>query len=182
MTQRVETAAEPLSQDSGGEGEGAASDDRLSPASVARTIALDGAGQPPAPAGGGSLLGRALARAVALDLTPAKEIRDVLVLADPLSEETSAGGLAWSLLSGAALLLERDPALFLPAVLWARPTVFWGRRDQVEALEAALPEGSRRPGRRHPLRRLRAIVAVGQGPWRQDRWRQFGVSVARLPS
>lgn len=85
--------------------------------------------------------------------------REILVLPRPLHH--SAGRLlaAWSLLAGAALVLEPDPGHLVRSAVWVRPTVFAGDVAEISALRAAVGESR---GRGLPLRRLHTLAVVGR--------------------
>ncbi len=64
---------------------------------------------------------------------------------------------AWSLVRGAAWILEPEPEAFIETVLWARPTVVWARLDELEQLAVRLQV------RKHRRRsRLVGIVVAGE--------------------
>lgn len=107
-------------------------------------------------------------------LPPAGSQRDVLVLADPLPAPVTAAGLRWSLAEGAAVVLAETPDLALPTILWARPTVYFGRSAEAEALASSLTPKHRR---RDPLGRLRLVIVEGEEPVAPDPWHRCGIEV-----
>jgi hypothetical protein len=112
--------------------------------------------------------------------------REILVAGWPLQEWAGRLLTAWAVASGAALVLEADPALRLGAVLWARPTVFHGTAEELAALRLRV-EAARRPRRWRrrpvpPLGRLRTLFQR-EPPAADDAafWRQRGAQLLRLP-
>lgn len=106
--------------------------------------------------------GLAGAAALAGRLGP-PEIRDILVSGRPLSDPAEHRLLAWATLSGAVILFEPDPAAYVPAAAWARPTVFQGTAAEIAALRReATSFRPAWPGRRPrlPFGRLRAILPL----------------------
>lgn len=107
----------------------------------------------------------AAGRALQAALLPARS-RDVAVLAAPLAGPARLL-LAWAVLTGAALVLEPDPAVLAATAAWARPTVFLGDAAAVAALRARVPSPpflARLLSRRRPplpFGRLRALVVAG---------------------
>ena len=61
--------------------------------------------------------------------------------------------LSWSVVTGAAVVLEPDPERRVATAAWARPTVFHGSAAEVGALCRA---AEKRPGR--PFGRLRTVL------------------------
>ena len=74
------------------------------------------------------------------------EIRDILVSGRPLSDPAEHRLLAWATLTGAAILFEPDPAAYVPAAAWARPTVFQGTAAEIAALRREAGSRSAPPG------------------------------------
>lgn len=112
--------------------------------------------------------------------------REILVAGWPLQEWAGRLLAAWAVASGAALVLEADPALRLGAVLWARPTVFHGTAEELATLRLRV-EAARRPRRWRrrpvpPLGRLRTLFQH-EPPAADDAafWRQHGAQLLRLP-
>ncbi len=105
--------------------------------------------------------------------------REVLVAGWPLGRWEGRLFGAWALVSGAALVLEPNPERRPGAVLWARPTVFYGSGDELAALRlrAAARRGVRRWGR------LRTLFQDGQ-PDAADAgfWAERGARLLRLPA
>src|SRR5579863_177783 len=122
--------------------------------------------------------------------------REVLVAGWPLGRWEGRLLGAWALVSGAALVLEPDPGRRLGAVLWARPTVFYGSADELAALRlrAAARRGvarrlvsvlARRPVRRPPPRwgRLRTLFQDGPPDAAEAAfWAERGARLLRLPT
>jgi hypothetical protein len=144
----------------------------LSDLPLPRAIALDLAGLASRTAGtAGTTEPALLAAAQALrSALPAARGRDVAVLAAPLAGPARLL-LAWAVLTGAALVLEPEPAALAATAAWARPTVFFGAAAAVAALRARVPPEPLlarlacrlRPRRRPalPFGRLGALVVSG---------------------
>ncbi len=71
----------------------------------------------------------------------------------------------WTLVRGAAWVLEPEASAFVETVLWARPTLVWGQAKELESLATRLQ--SRKHRRRS---RLSAVIVTGDqeiapGPW-----------------
>src|SRR4051794_33333163 len=96
--------------------------------------------------------------------------REIVVLGGPLEGPLERTMMAWATLSGAAVVLEPDPALRAATAAWVRPTVFHGTPAEIADLRARV--GKRRKGRL-PFRRLRTVLASGEiseeeaGFWRE---------------
>lgn len=83
--------------------------------------------------------------------------------------------MAWATLSGAAVVLEPDPALRTATAAWVRPTVFHGTPGEIADLRARA--GKVRKGRL-PFRRLRTVVVDGEiSEEEADFWRGCGVGI-----
>jgi hypothetical protein len=119
--------------------------------------------------------------AVLSDRLGSPEIRDILVSGRPLSDPAEHRLLAWATLTGAAVLFEPDPAAYVPAAAWARPTVFQGTADEIAALrrEAQTFRPAwpwRRP--RLPFGRLRAILSLEPLPAEDEAfWTSRGTAI-----
>jgi hypothetical protein len=106
--------------------------------------------------------------------------REVLVLPADLAEPADRVLFTWSLLAGAALVLEPEPAALVPTALWARPTVFHGDPQRLAAFRraaAGAPQAA--------LRRLHSLVVTGPAPLAAGDlafWRTRGVAVVPLPA
>ncbi len=106
--------------------------------------------------------------------------REVLVLPADLPGPADRVLFAWSLLAGAALLLEPEPAALVPSALWARPTLFHGDPPRLAAFRrtaAGAPPAA--------LRRLHSLVVTGPAPLAAGDlafWRARGVAVMPLPA
>lgn len=102
--------------------------------------------------------------------------RDIVVLGGPLEDPLERTMMAWATLSGAAVVLEPDPAPRATTAAWARPTVFHGTPEEIADLRARM--GRVRKGRL-PFRRLRALVVAGALPAEEAAWwRERGVFAA----
>jgi hypothetical protein len=104
--------------------------------------------------------------------------REIVVLGGPLEDPMERMMMAWATLSGAAVVLEPDPALRAATAAWVRPTVFHGTPGEIADLRARA--GKRRKGRL-PFRRLRALVVVGTLAEEDAAfWEERGAQVRRL--
>ena len=104
------------------------------------------------------------------------EERDIVVLGGPLEDPLERTMMAWATLSGAAVVLEPDPALRAATAAWVRPTVFHGTPGEIVDLRARV--GKARKGRL-PFRRLRAVVVAGELSGEEAAfWRERGVFAA----
>lgn len=130
--------------------------DRPGPAALLHYLQLAEAGRVPE----GDVLAEAADLAARLGLP---EVRDILVSGRPLSDPAEHRLLAWATLTGAVILFEPNPAAYVPAAAWARPTVFQGTAGEIAALrrdaQAFRPAWPwRRP--RLPFGRLRALLPL----------------------
>ena len=101
--------------------------------------------------------------------------REIVVLGGPLEDPVERMMMAWATLTGAAVVLEPDPALRTATAAWVRPTVFHGTPGEIAELRARL--GKSRKGRL-PFRRLRTLLVVGVLPEGEEAfWRERGVAV-----
>ncbi len=117
-----------------------------------------------------------IAAAERLDGTLAHGSSRPIVCAVPDLEPCAAHLLeTWTLLRGAAWVLEPEASAFVETVLWARPTVVWGRAAELERLAARLQV---RKHRRH--NRLTSVVAAGDEAVDPDPWQALGVEVIRV--
>ncbi len=99
-----------------------------------------------------------------------------IVCASPELDPPAAQLLeAWTLLRGAAWVLEPDAAAFVETVLWARPTLVWGSAAELEQLAARM--GTRKH-RRHS--RLSEVVVAGGEQVDPGPWQALGVRVVAL--
>jgi hypothetical protein len=105
--------------------------------------------------------------------------REIVVLGGPLADPLERTMMAWATLSGAAVVLEPDPALRTATAAWARPTVFHGAPAEI----ADLRERAGKPRRgRLPFRRLRTVVVSGEIPETEAAlWRERGVRILTPP-
>jgi len=106
---------------------------------------------------------------------------DVSGLVDPASRV----GWAWSLCTGAALLLAPSRADWLRSVLWARPTHLWAECDQLTQLTRAC---ARKRAHRRSMGRLSTIAIYGESDPRleleksdHEVLRRLGVSTVPHP-
>lgn len=104
--------------------------------------------------------------------------RRIIVCATPALEPSTALLLeTWTLLHGAAWVLEPQTSAFVETVLWARPTRVWGRAYELDQLAARLQV------RKHRRRsRITGVVAVGDDEVDAGPWRELGVEVDSLPT
>ena len=91
--------------------------------------------------------------------------RHVLVLGGFAGDPAERFLLAWATAAGAAILLEPEPAHYVPTAVWARPTIFAGTaadrarlREAIERDESGWKLFGRR--RRLPFGRLGAVLAT----------------------
>lgn len=116
---------------------------------------------------------------LSLDLASASapQVRDVVVVHGPSGDIVAALMFAWSVRTGAALMVEPDPARWPLALVWARPTVVAGSAADLDRLAERLQRLEREPWRLRrrlgPLGRARAVVRIGEpepdsaGWWRR---------------
>jgi len=83
--------------------------------------------------------------------------REIVVLGGPLGEPAERAMLTWATLTGAAVVLEPDPALRAATAAWVRPTVFHGTPAEIADLRGRVKER----GARRPFRRLRTVLVTG---------------------
>jgi hypothetical protein len=105
--------------------------------------------------------------------------RDIVVIHGP-PDALSAVMVGWSIRTGAALMVEPDPARWPLAVVWARPTVVAGTGAELDRLAERLQRLEREPRRLRrrlgPLGRMRAVVLVGEnGAASSNWWRSLGL-------
>jgi hypothetical protein len=87
--------------------------------------------------------------------------------------------MAWATLSGAAAVLEPDPALRAATAAWVRPTVFHGTPGEIADLRA---RAGRAGKGRLPFRRLRTVLVAGEIPEEEAAWwRERGVRLEPSP-
>ncbi len=118
-------------------------------------------------------------------IEPAKR-RDIVALGGPLEIPEERAMLSWATLTGAAVVLEPNPALRVATAAWVRPTVFHGTAAELAALRSWAEKERkgwlrRRP--RLPFRRLRSVLATGSEVLRAEEeafWTERGVRVERL--
>jgi hypothetical protein len=114
--------------------------------------------------------------------------REILVAGWPLQEWPARLLAAWATATGAALVLEADPARRPGTVLWARPTVFYGSAAELAALGRQV-EAARQPRRWRrsrppapPLGRLRTLFqADPPSPAEAAFWQECGARLLQLP-
>jgi hypothetical protein len=115
--------------------------------------------------------------------------REVLVAGWPLQQWPARLLTAWAITTGAALVLEADPARRQGTVLWARPTVFYGGGADLAALRHHVEATAARARRRHrsrppalPLGRLRTLFQLAPPtPAEAAFWQQRGARLLQLP-
>jgi hypothetical protein len=106
------------------------------------------------------------------------EAREIVVLGGALGDPVERTMLSWATLTGAAVVLEPDPALRAATAAWVRPTVFHGTPAEIADLRARV---KRKRGL--PFRRLRTVLVAGWqvlAPEDEAFWRGRGVQVARV--
>ena len=104
--------------------------------------------------------------------------REIVVLGGPLEDPLERAMMAWATLSGAAVVLEPDPALRAATAAWVRPTVFHGTPGEIADLRARA--GRARKGRL-PFRRLRTVLVAGaRAEGDEAFWEERGVRMRRL--
>jgi hypothetical protein len=106
--------------------------------------------------------------------------REIVVLGGPLGEPTERAMLTWATLTGAAVVLEPDPALRATTAAWVRPTVFHGTPGEIADLRSRVKER----GKRRPFRRLRTLLVTGTeglGAEEAAWWEGRGVGVRGFP-
>lgn len=104
--------------------------------------------------------------------------REIVVLGGALGDPVERTMLCWATLTGAAVVLEPDPALRAATAAWVRPTVFHGTPAEIADLRARVKKK-----RGLPFRRLRTVLVAGWqvlAPEDEAFWRQRGVQVARV--
>lgn len=118
------------------------------------------------------------ASALAAQLAPLGSERGVTVLGRRPEDPAAVLLVRWSLLTGAALVLEPAAGALVPTAAWARPTLFLGTAGEVAALAVAARrgEGSYSGGW---WRRLRAAVGRPAPPRRP--FRRLGAVVLAAP-
>ena len=85
--------------------------------------------------------------------------------------------LSWATLTGAAVVLEPDPALRAATAAWVRPTVFHGTPEEIADLRAPGEEDARGL----PFRRLRTVLVAGGRRWRRRTRPSGGSAESRWP-
>ncbi|HEX5761051.1 MAG TPA: hypothetical protein VF121_17825 [Thermoanaerobaculia bacterium] len=106
--------------------------------------------------------------------------REVVVAGAGLRDPGDRALFTWSLLTGAALVVEPEPAAVVPTTLWARPTLFHGDADRLAAFRRGAAGAPRAA-----LRRLHSLVLAGPAPLPAEdlaHWRAHGVAVVPLPA
>ena len=104
--------------------------------------------------------------------------REIVVLGGALGDPVERTMLSWATLTGAAVVLEPDPALRAATAAWVRPTVFHGTPGEIADLRARVKKK-----RGLPFGRLRTVLVAGWqvlAPEDEAFWRQRGVKVARV--
>ncbi len=104
--------------------------------------------------------------------------REIVVLGGTLADPVERTMLSWAALTGAAVVLEPDPALRAATAAWVRPTVFHGTPAEIADLRARV-----RRKRGLPFGRLRTVLVAGWqvlAPEDEAFWQGRGVQVARV--
>jgi hypothetical protein len=110
-----------------------------------------------------------------------KAKREIVVLGGPLGEPAERAMLTWATLSGAAVVLEPDPALRAATAAWVRPTAFHGTPGEIADLRGRVKDREKR----RPFRRLRTLLvtgAEGLGAEEAAWWEGRGVGVRGFPA
>ena len=132
-------------------------------------------------AGTDAALAAAAERVAAAIGPPLKKTqREIVVLGGPLGEPAERAMLTWATLTGAAVVLEPDPALRAATAAWVRPTVFHGTPAEIADLRGRVKER----GKRRPFRRLRTLLVMGAeglGAEEAAWWEGRGVGVRGFP-
>ena len=108
----------------------------------------------------------------------ASDSREIVVLGGALGDPVERTMLSWATLTGAAVVLEPDPALRAATAAWVRPTVFHGTPAEIADLRTRVKKK-----RGLPFRRLRTVLVAGWQvlpPEDEAFWRGRGVQVARV--
>jgi hypothetical protein len=103
--------------------------------------------------------------------------RHIVVLGGFAGDQAERFLLSWATVTGAAILLEPEPASYVPTAVWARPTVFAGTAADRARLREAVERSRRRP----PFGRLQAVLGTEGEPPPEERafWEARGVRTAR---
>ncbi|HEY7213038.1 MAG TPA: hypothetical protein VIC28_00340 [Thermoanaerobaculia bacterium] len=110
--------------------------------------------------------------------------RDIVVLSGSFEISEERAMLSWATLTGAAVVLEPNPALRVATAAWVRPTVFHGTVAELAALRKLVEkerEGWFRRRSRLPFRRLRSVLVTGSEglpPEEEAFWMERGVGKA----
>lgn len=104
--------------------------------------------------------------------------RHVVVLGGFVGDPAERFLLSWATVTGAAILLEPEPASYVPTAVWARPTVFAGTAADLARLREAVERNRLflRKGRL-PFGRLQAVLGTdGELPEEEKAfWEERGV-------
>jgi hypothetical protein len=96
--------------------------------------------------------------------------REIVVLGGLLTEPLERTMLAWATLTGAAVVLDPNPATRAATAAWVRPTVFHGTAAEITHLRSRLAK--------RPFRRLRTLIVDGGLPAEDEAfWAELGVRV-----
>lgn len=106
---------------------------------------------------------------------PLSARRDIVCAAPSLTPGAMRQLQAWTLVRGAAWVLEPYADAFVPTVLWARPTIACGSAVDLAPLAGELED---RKHRRHS--RLATILAVGAAPIGPTLWADLEVEIVEL--
>jgi hypothetical protein len=109
---------------------------------------------------------------------PPSAARDIIVLSGPLDDAAERAILSWALRTGAAVVLEPNPAQRVATAAWIRPTVFHGTPEEIATLRQWVEKA-----RQRWWRRLRAVLVKGGRDLPDSEaafWRQWGVEIGRI--
>ena len=127
----------------------------------------------------------ARADALASLLPPSFGRREIVAHGRPLGDPVGRSLAAWAIRSGAAVVLEPDPASLVPTAVWARPTLFAGDAAELVRFRAAVLRASGRFHRKGlPFGRLHTVLVAGEAPLPAEEtayWQGRGVRVAPFP-
>jgi len=122
----------------------------------------------------------AMGARIAEQIRPSEK-REIVVLGGPLEEGAERAMLSWATMTGAAVVLESNPASRVATAAWVRPTVFHGSPAEIAGLRLWVEKEKRK---KLPFRRLRTILVTGADGLTAEEmafWSGRGARVAPLP-